>query len=401
MLSIIINYNSYNTIKNLTDYITHINNINTVINIPLELIVIKCCNTFNNTEVNNIQLEIKPTFNISVYNYFTEYDDSIYNEIIQCCIYENVLFTSFDTFITPILFEWIKLNNIQDNTFIRTNVFTMEQIPKMFYTDFNNIIYSHISHTVKQVNNELGTQDISQETFINEFNNNIDINIIPSEEIKKKCCYYLQYTDKFLLVNKNTILKCGFNTDNTKHFQTFQYIISHLIKQNYSMVKLPYMISCYKIHDTTKLSVIDINIDYEMNSSYNKMINYNLYNLNKNITSKFIRNKIKNIRGYNPVETVRELEVLKKKLNLLETTNQKLKEENDSIRMNSTNTSSVNSIDNGNATNKLINIAVLKQKINNIEEYLKQKYIERENIDILIKESEQEIEYLKKLYNYN
>ena len=66
------------------------------------------------------------------------------------------------------------------------------------------------------------------------------------------------------------------------------------------------MISCYKIHDTTKLSVIDININYELNSSCNKMINYNLYSVNKNITSKFIRNKIKNIRGYNPVETVRE-----------------------------------------------------------------------------------------------
>tara|TARA_Y100000768_G_scaffold386818_2_gene376181 strand:+ start:2589 stop:3785 length:1197 start_codon:yes stop_codon:yes gene_type:complete len=398
MLSIIVNYNSYNTIKNLIDYINHINNINTVINIPLELIVIKCCNTFNNTEINKIQLENKPNFNINVYNYFTDYDDSIYNEIIHYCVYENILFTSFDIFITPILFEWIKLNNIQDNTFVRTNVFTIEQIPKMFYTDFNNIIYSHISHTVKQINNELGTKDISQETFINEFNNNIDINIISPEEIKKKCCYYLQYTDKFLLVNKNTMLKCGFNTDNTKHFQTFQYIISHLIKQNYSMVKLPYMISCYKIQDTTKLSLIDININYELNSSCNKMINYNLYSVNKNITSKFIRNKIKNIRGYNPVETVRELEVLKKKIKLLETTNQKLIEENDSFKMSGIN---VTSVDNVNTTNKLINIEVLKQKINSIEEYLKQKYIERDNIDILIKQSEHEIEYLKKLYNYN
>ena len=398
MLSIIINYNSHNTIKNLTDYISHINNINTVINIPLELIVIKCCNTFNNTEINNIQLEIKPNFNINVYNYFTEYDDSIYNEIIHCCVYENILFTFFDIFITPILFEWIKLNNILDNTFIRTNVFTIEQIPKMFYTDFNNIIYSHISHTVKLVNNELGSHPISQEDFINEFNNNIDINIISSEEIKQKSCYYLQYTDKFLLVNKNTVLKSGFNTDNTKHHQTFQYIISHLIKQNYSMVKLPYMISCYKIHDTTKLSNIDITINYKTNSSYNKMINYNLYNLNKNITSKFIRNKIKNIRGYNPVETVRELEVLKKKINFLETSNQKLKEENDSIKMND----SANNITNTpiNANN-LINVNVLKQKITDIEEYLKNKYIERDNIDILIKESEQEIDYLKQLYKYN
>ena len=128
------------------------------------------------------------------------------------------------------------------------------------------------------------------------------------------------------------------------------------------------------------------------------MINYNLYNLNKNITSKFIRNKIKNIRGYNPVETVRELEVLKKKINFLETSNQKLKEENDSIKMND----SANNITNTpiNANN-LINVNVLKQKITDIEEYLKNKYIERDNIDILIKESEQEIDYLKQLYKYN
>ena len=83
------------------------------------------------------------------------------------------------------------------------------------------------------------------------------------------------------------------------------------------MIKLPYLISVYKQFDSKNETFINIDSEFTTTTEFNKFVNYKIYNLNTKKTSTIIRNQVKTIKGYNTASTVQENELLKKKINEL------------------------------------------------------------------------------------
>ena len=309
MLTIIINHdnNSTNSIKK---YISFLNNI--IQKYVIELIIINC-----NEEINNIIIEnINPNLSISIYNYSSNFNDSIYNDILNFVTYDKILFTNYNSFFTNILFDWINNNDINENTYIKTNIFTLKSLSEQFFSNFSNSIYNHISENILTISNELGIFNIDSNTFIDIFNNNKQIHIIDSENIINNNTLFIHNTNDFLLINKNTLKNIGFNINNSNYNHSLQYLTLSLIKNNLQMIKLPYLISVFKQFDKdeSKETFININSEYITSIDYNKFINYKIYNLNTKKTTSYIRNQIKTIKGYNTASTVEENESLKKKI---------------------------------------------------------------------------------------
>ena len=310
MLSIIINHNN-NPINYITKYISFLQNI--IQNYNIQLLIINCNNEINDIIINNIN----PNLIISIYNYSCEFNDSIYNDILNFTTYDNILFTTYNTFFTNILFDWIYNNTIDENSYIKTNIFTVNSISEQFFSNFSNSIYNHISSNINTISNELGIFNIDSNTYIDIFNNNKDLHILDSKTIIENNTLFIHNTNDFLLINKNTIINIGFNIDNSNSNYTFQYLTLQLIKNNLQMIKLPYLISIYKQFTQSEEQLININSNFNTSSDYNKFTNYKIYNLNTQKTSIFIRNQVKTIKGYNTASTVQENESLKHKINQL------------------------------------------------------------------------------------
>lgn len=309
MLTIIINHNN-NSTTSIKKYISFLNNI--IQNYIIELIIINC-----SEEINNIIIEnINPNLSIYIYNYSSNFNDSIYNDILNFVTYDKILFTNYHSFFTNILFDWINNNDINQDSYIKTNIFTLKTLSEQFFSNFSNSIYNNISQNIMTISNELGIFNIDSNTFIDIFNNNKKIHIIDSETIIKNNTLFIHNTNDFLLINKNTLKNIGFNINNSNYNHSLQYLTLSLIKNNLQMIKLPYLISVFKQFDKdeSKETFININSEYNTSIDYNKFINYKVYNLNTKKIGTYIRNQIKTIKGYNTASTVEENELLKKKI---------------------------------------------------------------------------------------
>ena len=312
MLTIIINHNN-NLIDNIKNYIIFLQNI--IKNDSIQLIIINCGNDINDIVINNLNSNLS----INIFNYSQDFSDSIYNDILQSVIYDNILFTNYNVYFTNILIDWINNNKINEDSYVKTNIFTLKSLPKQFFTNFSDSIYKDIASNINTISNESGIFNIDSDTYINIFNNNKDLHILDSKTLVENNTLFIQNTTDFLLINKNTLNKIGFNINNSNFNHTFQYLSIMLIKNNLNMIKLPYIISVYKQFYSENETFINIDSEFYTSTDFNKFINYKIYNLNTQKTSSIIRNQVKTIKGYNTASTVQENELLKKKINELNT----------------------------------------------------------------------------------
>ena len=205
MLNIIITYNNNNKPIEILNYINHINNINRNIQLNINIIII-CFNT----DISNIKISEShksDKLNVLIYNYKCEYNDLVHNEIIEKCNYDLILYTNLNTFLVEPLLEYISLNKIDDNYFIRTNVIELENIPNDFYENYTNNIFNSISDNIKYICNEKLKQEIDKNTFIELFNTNKNIINISNENIKTHNLYYLNNSENFILIKKKYFIK--------------------------------------------------------------------------------------------------------------------------------------------------------------------------------------------------
>ena len=312
MLTIIINHNN-NLIDNIKNYIIFLQNI--IKTDSIQLIIINCGNDINNIVINNLNSNLS----INIFNYSQDFSDSIYNDILQSVMYDNVLFTNYNIYFTNILIEWINNNKINEDSYVKTNIFTLKSLPKQFFNNFSDSIYKDIASNINTISNESGIFNIDTDTYINIFNNNKDLHILDSKTLVENNTLFIQNTTDFLLINKNTLNKIGFNINNSNFNHTFQYLSIMLIKNNLKMIKLPYIISVYKQFYSENETFINIDSEFYTSTDFNKFINYKIYNLNTQKISSIIRNQVKTIKGYNTAYTVQENELLKKKINELNT----------------------------------------------------------------------------------
>ena len=321
MLTIILTFKKNNNISDIINYLKHINNIIYNFDIKLEILIINCNSIINSNEISDYNSLINSHNKIThfkIYNYSCNYDDSIHNEILSFTNYNSILYTDFDIYLTETFIEWITLNTIQDNTFIRTNIFDLNNIPTQFLENFNNDIYNDILSKLLYITNEQGINQINSNVYMENFNNNTCINIINSTDIINHKLHYLHYSNKFLLTTKNTIQTTGFNINNVDYNYTFQYVILNFIKNNYSMIKFPFLISCYKLYTEVSNILLEPNIEFSVNTIFNNFINYKVYDIMSNKTNSYIRNKIKTLKGYNPIDTIKQNAILNKEIKNLE-----------------------------------------------------------------------------------
>ena len=301
MLNIIIIYKNHNTINDIYSYVNHINNINKNTKIPVEIKILHCNSSVNLIEEMNSSKKnnIKETNNVNtyIYHYKTEYTDTIHNELLSFCKYNLILYTELTTYLTEPFFEYISLNKIVENTFIRTNVIELNKIPNEFFENYNNNIFNHISKNIEFLCNENVKNKYNLEEFIQEFNSNTNLVNINNESIIKNNLYYLNNVNDFLLVSKDVLLKHGFNNSNTNYNYTLQFLLLNLIRNKVNMIKLPIMLSVYKNVDNSLISLLDSEIYFISSNEYNNSINYKIYNLNNKKEKYFIRSHIKQLSG--------------------------------------------------------------------------------------------------------
>lgn len=327
MLNIFLLYQYKNTLTDIHNYIKHIHNINKNIelNILITIINTNKKNILNKNIVNENDEKINENeqyknINVNVYNYSCIYNDSLYNEIIEYSPYDILLFTNFETYLSEPLLEYILLNEVKINTFVRTNILELNTIPNTFYENYENkIFFTNIATQIEYINNENQKQNYDGKNYIKNFNekNNDNILNISSDEIENHNIYYLNNTNDFLLIHKNTLIKYGFNTNNKNSEFTFQYCVLNLIKNNINMIKLPLILSVYKKSNQDNFTIIDTSNEFNTSNDFNKNIDYKLYDVKLNNEKSFIRSHIKILNGMNNNElknTNKELKNTNKEL---------------------------------------------------------------------------------------
>lgn len=299
MLSIIITNNNKENIIEINKYINHIENINKNINLEIEILIIN----FNwNWDINNLKKNLNNTvnkLNIKLYNYKCDYNDSIHNEILQNCLYDIILYTTLNTYLTEPILEYISLNKIKENSYTRTNIIELNEIPTEFFENYTNDIFNNISDELKYICNENGKQELLRNNYINEFNNNnSNIINISNENINKHNLHYLNNSTDFLLISKKIVLNNGFNINNSNIQYTIQYLLLNLIKNKYNMIKLPLLLSVFKkFNNNNTLYLLNPNIDFKCSIEYKTYINYKIYNVIEQKEKSYIRNHIKQLTG--------------------------------------------------------------------------------------------------------
>tara|TARA_Y100000589_G_scaffold330326_1_gene379625 strand:- start:2638 stop:3807 length:1170 start_codon:yes stop_codon:yes gene_type:complete len=299
MLSIIITNNNKENIIEINKYINHIKNINKNINLEIEILIIN----FNwNWDINNLKKNLNNTINklnIKLYNYKCDYNDSIHNEILKNCLYDIILYTTLNTYLTEPILEYISLNKIKENSYIRTNIIELNEIPTEFFENYTNDIFNNISEELKYICNENGKQELLKNDYINEFNNNNNNIInISNENINKHNLHYLNNSTDFLLISKKIVLNNGFNINNSNIQYTIQYLLLNLIKNKYNMIKLPLLLSVFKkFNNNNTLYLLNPNIDFNCSIEYKTYINYKIYNVIEQKEKSYIRNHIKQLTG--------------------------------------------------------------------------------------------------------
>lgn len=307
MLNIIITNNNKDNISEINKYINHINNINQNINLEIEIIIINykwdwnIPNIKKHTDLNNIK-----NLNVKLYNYKCDYNDSIHNEIIQHCSYDIILYSTLTTYLTEPILEYISLNKIKDNSYIRTNVIELEELPIEFFENYTNDIFNSISEEIKYICNENERQILLKKDYIEEFNNNNNNIInISNENIVEYNLHYLNNSSNFLLISKNILIDIGFNINNTNNQYTFQYLLLNLINNNYNMIKLPLLLSVFKKYNDVQMYLLDPKIDFECEKEYNTHINYKIYDVIQEKENSYIRSHIKQLQGVHSNDLVK------------------------------------------------------------------------------------------------
>ena len=365
MLTIIITNNNKENINEINKYIQHINNININIKLPIQILIINWNWNWNISILKkNINLNNINNLNIKLYNYKCDYNDSIHNEILQNCLYDIILYTTLNTYLTEPILEYISLNKIKENSYIRTNIIELNEIPTEFFENYTNDIFNNISEELKYICNENGKQELLKNDYINEFNNNnSNIINISNENINKHNLHYLNNSTDFLLISKKILLNNGFNINNTNIQYTFQYLLLNLINNKYNMVKLPLLLSVFKKTNDNTLYLLNLNINFKCSLEYENYINYKIYDAIEQKENSYIRNHIKQLTG------IHSNDLAKINKNLIEE-NKKLLEKN---------TCNIKKIED--LKNKIEELTILKN-------ILQEKYIKME-------------ENYEKLYNQN
>ena len=363
MFSIILLYTSTNNINDIINYVTHINNINFKNN-KIDILILNCNNKIINN--NNIN-KISPNITLTSYNFIQQYNDSFYNDIINNVKTDKILFSNLDILLTDTVIDWITNTNLDNESFVKTNTFFLNNISQQFYNNFNNDIYNNIIDNIVSVSNEKGVFNIDKTTFVEIFNKNKYINTIEHKDIIENNIHFLHSSQDFLLINKNTITKIGFNSKNNNPNYTFQYVILQLIQNNHKMIKLPYIISIYKLLNSEyNDTIIDKNNKVNTDSTYNKYSNYTVLNLLTNKTKSVVRNQIKKIKGYNTADTVTENKNLKNKILKLENTICELQKNKSSNHKSEIDVKKYNSLELNYKTLEL-NFKHILEKYNNLE----------------------------------
>ena len=312
MLSIVITNNNKENIQEIYRYITHINNINKNINIQIQILIINWNWNWNILEFENV-LDFT-NIDVKLYNYKCDYDDSIHNEMLKNCLYDIILYTTLNTYLTEPILEYISLNEIKENSFIRTNVIELDEIPIEFSKNYSNNIFKNISEEIKYICNENGKNILLKEQYIEEFNNiNNTIINISSKNIKQHNLYYLNNSSDFLLVSKKNILNIGFNITNTNNHYTFQYLLLNLIKNKYNMIKLPLILAVYQKTTNIEIPIISYNLNVICSNEYNTHINYKIYDIIDKKEKSYIRSHIKKLNGIHSNDLVKINKNIEKK----------------------------------------------------------------------------------------
>ena len=374
MLSIVITNNNVN-INEIYTYISHINNINKDINIQIQILIINCNWNWDISNFNRI-LNVK-NMNVQLYNYKCTYDDSIHNEILHNCLYDTILYTTLNIYLTEPILEYISLNKIKENSFIRTNVIELDEIPKEFCENYSNNIFNNISEEIKYICNENGKNILLKEKYIEEFNNNNNNIInISNENIRKHNLYYLNDSSDFLLLSKKNILNIGFNITNTNNHYTFQYFLLNLIKNKYNMLKLPLILAVYRKKTDIEIPIINYDLNLIYSNEYNTHINYKIYDLLDKKEKSYIRSHIKKLNGIHSNDLAKINKNMENKNNeLIEENNTYIKEiekyENQIIEINT-----LREV----LHKKYIELEIRYELLYDNNNIIKKKYIEKLNI---------------------
>jgi hypothetical protein len=336
MLSIIINNNNTNTntkqyIYQINKYINHINNINKNINLLIEILII---NNNWNWDISNLRKNIEnvtniANLNIKLYNYKCDYNDSLHNELLHNCSYDIILYTTLTTYLTEPILEYISLNKIKNNSYVRTNIIELNELPVEFFENYTNDIFNSISEEIKYICNENERQILEKKDYIEEFNNNNNNIInISNQNINEYNLHYLNNSCDFLLLSKEILLNTGFNINNTNYQYTFQYLILNLIKNKYNMIKLPLLLSVFKKYNEIKLYILNPKIEFKCSQEYNTHINYKTYDVIKEKENSYIRSHIKQLYGIHSNDIAKINKNLEEKNKNLEIENKNLEIEN-------------------------------------------------------------------------
>ena len=302
MLNIIIIYENTNTYDDIINYIKHINNINNN-NIYINIYIINCNDNkilldFDKKIINNI--------NIFIYTYNINYTDSILNDIIQNTTYDYVLFTKLNIYLTYDFIDWIKINKIEENYFVRNNIFELEKLPDKFINLYDDNIYYDIINNISKIINENGINTIESTDFIE----SIEYSFYRFYSFYKFYSFYRFYRIYRFYID--SIEKEGFNIENNNSSLSYQYFILNLINKNYDMYILPFKISSYKLITKNRDNIlINIENSFKCSTTFNAHVNYKIYNVLLNQEQSYIRDQIKSYRGYNPTKTVAENNFLK------------------------------------------------------------------------------------------
>ena len=324
MLNIVITYNNSNTINDIYNYVKHLNNINK--NIQLEIHIIIICFNMDSFATNSYNIEnneiikkneIMDKIKVMVYNYKCDYNDLVQNEIVEKCVYELILYTNLNTYLVEPFLEYIALNKIDDNCFIRTNVIELKKLVNEFNENYTNNIFNVISENVKYICNERSKQDLDKNSFIELFNVNKNIINISNDNIKTHNIYYLNNSNNFILINKKILSQIGFNITNTNPNYTNQFLILNLINNNLNMIKLPIILSVYKLETDIVIPLLDTEIEFKVSNEYNKTINYRIYDIINNTEKSYIRNHIKQLHGVHSNDLANINKLLIEEKNLL------------------------------------------------------------------------------------
>jgi len=375
MLTIIITNNNKENINEINKYIQHINNININIKLPIQILIINWNWNWNISILKkNINLNNISNLNIKLYNYKCDYNDSIHNEILQNCLYDIILYTTINTYLTEPILEYISLNKIKENSYIRTNIIELNEIPTEFFENYTNDIFNNILDELKYICNENGKQELLKNDYINEFNNNnSNIINISNENINKHNLHYLNNSTDFLLISKKILLDNGFNINNTNIQYTFQYLLLNLINNKYNMVKLPLLLSVFKKTNDNTLYLLNLNINFNCSSEYENYINYKIYDLIEQKEKSYIRNHIKQLTGIHSNDLAKNNKnLIEENKNLLEKNTYNIKQIEDLKNKIEELTILKNILQ-----EKYINLEENYEKLYNQNNINKQKYIEK------------------------